>query len=321
MAKSPFITSMKAFMRSRNYAKRTEQTYTYWVVYFIRFHKMRHPQDMGESEVVQFLEFLAVQRNVSPSTQATALNALAFLYTKFFQRQNFELGDFRHSARSPKIPVVLTQKEVKAVIDILNPDYKLCAQLMYGSGLRLMEVCRLRIKDVDLERLSIFVRDGKGQKSRVTTLSEYCVEPIRRQLSLVDGFFEHDKAQIDWGGVYLPYALERKYPCAPFELGWQYLFPASSRTLDKRSGKIRRHHIYEQSLQRAVKRAVNDADIAKPATCHTLRHSFATHLLERGSDIRTIQEQLGHSDIRTTEIYTHVINRGGRALRSPLNDL
>jgi integron integrase len=308
-------------LRARQYSKRTEQTYIYWIIDYIRFHKMRHPAALNESDIVAYLEYLALHRNVTPSTQKTALNALMYLYRKVFGNSDIDIGEFKQATRPRKLPVVLSQTEVRSLLQQLSGQNRLCAQLMYGSGLRVMEVCRLRVKDLDLERLAIVVREGKGYKQRITTLAESCVVQLQRQLQQVALFWEEDKAEPDWAGVYLPFALERKYPQAPTELAWQYLFPAPHRSCDPRSGKIRRHHLYEQNLQRAVKRAVNHCGINKQASCHTLRHSFATHLLERGADIRTVQEQLGHSDVRTTEIYTHVLNRSGRAVRSPLADL
>ena len=318
---SKFLEQVRDHLRARQYSKRTEDTYLYWIRYYIRYSGNAHPAKLDDSHVIAFLEFLALKRNVSPSTQATALNALSFLYLKFLGRQRMEVGDFARARKQRKLPVVLTREEVSRLLEQLQVPYRTCAELMYGSGLRLMEVCRLRVKDVDADRLALMVRDSKGQKHRVTTLAERSVPLLKDQLNLARAYWEEDKAAAHWDGVQLPHALERKYPSAPFEFAWQYLFPSPNRSVDKRSGKVRRHHIYDQSLQRAVKKAVRAAGIEKPATCHTLRHSFATHLLERGADIRTVQEQLGHSDVRTTEIYTHVLNRGGRAVRSPLNDL
>ncbi len=315
------LTELAEHMRARQYSKRTEDGYLYWVRYFLRYHRFRDPRGMSEQHIVAFLEYLALQRQVSPSTQKTALNALMYLFRRFLGREAIELGDFSRASGERRLPVVLSRDEVRRLLQQLSGEHRLCATLMYGSGLRLMEVCRLRVKDVDLPRLAIMVRDGKGRKSRVTTLAEDCVGPLQRQLRQVELYLEEDRQAQQWDGVFLPYALERKYPAAAFEPGWQYLFPANRRSRDKRSGKIRRHHINERTLQRAVKYAVQAAGIHKPASCHTLRHSFATHLLERGADIRTVQEQLGHSDVRTTEIYTHVLNRGGRAVRSPLADL
>lgn len=318
---SPFIESVRTHLRARYYSKRTEQTYIYWILYYIRFHKKTHPQELDENAIVQFLEFLAVQRKVTPSTQKTALNALMYLYKQVLGRTSIELPSFSRASKERKLPVVLTRDEVRRLLDKTQGEYRLCVELMYGSGLRLMEVCRLRVKDIDLHRLSICVREAKGGKQRITTLAESTVGGLRRQLAKVRLCWEEDRSASPWDGVYLPFALERKYPNAPFEFAWQYLFPAAIRSEDSRSGKCRRHHIHEKALQRAVKRAVQQAGIHKPASCHSLRHSFATHLLERGADIRTVQEQLGHSDVRTTEIYTHVLNRGGRAVISPLNDL
>lgn len=317
---SAFIQSLRNHMRARHYSKRTEKTYIYWILYFIRFNNRQHPKDMGEAEIVRFLEFLAVSRNVTPSTQKTALNALMYLYRRVFER-DMQIEDFTRASKAKKLPVVLSKSEIRALFSHLQGEELLCAKLMYGSGLRVMETVRLRVKDIDIDRLAIFVRDAKGKKQRITTLSDSCVADLQRQLQMVQCYWQEDNEAEDWGGVYLPYALARKYPSAPHELAWQYVFPAKRRTFDERTGLTRRHHILEQRLQRAVKRAVLAAKINKPASCHSLRHSFATHLLERGADIRTVQEQLGHSDVRTTEIYTHVLGRGGRAVVSPLADL
>ena len=317
---SPFLQSVRTVMRKRYYAKRTEETYITWITAFIRFHKLAHPKDMGAPEVIAFLDHLALRKHVAPNTQRVALNAIVFLYKHVIGR---DLGDFDHFARSKtpqKLPVVLNDIELRNLFSHLKHPYLLAATIMYGSGLRVMETARLRVSDIDLDRLTIRVRDGKGHKSRFTTLSQDITGLLESQIDYVRTLYARDK-QRPWDGVYLPYALEKKYPNAPFELGWQYLFPARDHSEDPRSGKIRRHHISEKSIQRAMKHAVRLSNIIKPASCHSLRHSFATHLLESGADIRTVQEQLGHSDIRTTEIYTHVLNRGGRAVRSPLRDL
>ncbi len=319
--KSPFLQKVRDAIRTKHYSIKTEHTYLYWITAFIRHHKLRHPKDLGEAEIRAFLNHLALEKNVSASTQKTALNALIFTYRHVLNAPPMELGDFYKAKAPKKLPTVLTRQEVSRVLAKLSGSHKLCAALMYGSGLRLMETVRLRVQDVDLNRLSVLIREGKGKKSRITTLAGELVPPIKLLLAHIETLYELDKNNPEWDGVYLPYALERKYPKAPFELGWQYLFPAADYSIDPRSGKWRKHHLGEQSLQRAVKKAIRGAGIYKPASCHSLRHSFATHLLERGADIRTIQEQLGHSDIRTTEIYTHVINRGGHAVRSPLSDL
>lgn len=318
---SELTKQVRDYLRSRQYSKRTERTYLHWIHQYFRFSHGKDPRSLGENHVAAYLEYLAIKRSVSPATQKTALNALVFLYRRILGREDFNLGDFAHAKVHRRIPVVLTRGEVRQLLQELQGAHRLCAELMYGSGLRLMEACRLRVKDIDLDRLAILVRDGKGRKQRVTTLAECCTPMLRRQLAQVKLYWQEDLEVSDWGGVYLPYALERKYPQAAFELAWQYLIPATHRVLDKRCGKIRRHHIGEQTIQRAVKSAVRRSGIHKQASCHTLRHSFATHLLERGADIRTVQEQLGHSDVRTTEIYTHVLNRGGLAVRSPLSDL
>ncbi|MCP4595326.1 integron integrase [Neptuniibacter sp.] len=320
---SPFMQAIREHLRARHYSKRTEQTYIYWILGYIRFHNRAHPSNLSADHIVQYLEHLAITQKVTPSTQKTALNALMYLYKRFlnWDQALLELGDF-HRAKTPKkIPVVLSKEEIKSVFALLQGEYLSCENMMYGSGLRVMEVCRLRVKDIDFERLTVAVNDGKGRKNRITTLSESCVADLRRQLDICRAYFQEDNQAERWDGVYLPYALAKKYPNAPFEFSWQYLFPARQRTLDNREGKVRRHHIYDRTLQRAVKKAALEAGINKPATCHSFRHSFATHLLERGADIRTVQEQLGHSDVQTTEIYTHVLNRGGHAVKSPLEDL
>lgn len=318
---SAFLQSIRDHLRARNYSKRTEEAYVYWIRYYIRFHHNVHPDTLDTKGIVSFLEYLAVKRNVSPSTQKSALNALMYLYKTMLGRDGIVLDDFTRATRPKKIPVVLSRSELSMLFNNLQGIYRICAELMYGSGLRLMEVCHLRVQDIDCDKLTLFIRDGKGRKQRITTLAQRCVPVLNRQLQQVKIYWEEDKNSQNWDGVYLPYALERKYPSAPFELKWQYVFPAHLRSKDKRSGKIRRHHVYDRNLQRAFKAAVEKSAINKAASCHTLRHSFATHLLERGADIRTVQEQLGHSDVKTTEIYTHVLNRGGRAVISPLNDL
>ena len=319
--KSQLLQSVREVIRKKYYSIKTEQTYLYWITYFIRHHKLRHPKDMGEIEIREFLNFLALQRNVSPNTQKTALNTVVFLYKHVLEQSPGDFSDFARAKAPKKFPTVLTPNEVARLLKELHGDARMCGALMYGSGLRIMETVRLRVQDIDIDRLSVLVRNGKGSKSRITTLAPELCEPLRVHLGHVAALYEKDKLDAAWEGVYLPYALERKYPRAPFDLGWQYIFPARDFSNDPRTGKTRRHHLGEQSVQRSVKAAIRKANILKPASCHSLRHSFATHLLERGADIRTIQAQLGHSDVRTTEIYTHVLNRGGHAVRSPLSDL
>lgn len=319
--KSPFLAELRRAIQLKHYSMRTEHTYLYWANAFIRFHAYKHKEAIGDAEDIRaFLNHLALNRTVSPNTQKTALNALVFMYRQVLKREPGDFSDF-HKAKGPKkLPVVLTHAEIAQLFDALSGPMRLAAGLMYGSGLRVMEVVRLRVHDVDLDRFSVYVRDGKGRKSRITTLSPALVEQLKAQIVKVRGLFMEDKASAQWDGVFLPYALERKYPGAAFELGWQYLFPAERWSQDPRSGKSRRHHIVQSVPQRAIKQAVRAAGIVKHATCHSLRHSFATHLLERGADIRTVQSQLGHSDVKTTEIYTHVINRGGQAVVSPLEN-
>ena len=313
---SPFLESVRDAIRVRHYSIRTEQAYLGWIKRFILFHGKRHPSEMGAREVTAFLTSLAVDRQVAPSTQNQALNALVFLYRVVLERE-LEGIDAVRAKQPQKVPVVLTQDEVARLLRELDGVFWLAACLMYGSGLRVMETVRLRVQDVDFPHKAIIVRDGKGAKDRVVTLADELVVPLQRHLLAVRNTHEKDLAD-GFGAVWLPHALARKYPDAPKAWGWQYVFPAASRSVDPRSGVVRRHHLGEQSVQRRVKQALRSAGIVKKAGCHTLRHSFATHLLERGMDIRTVQEQLGHKDVRTTQIYTHVLQRGGLAVVSPL---
>ena len=321
MVQSPkprLLDQVRERCRVKHYSIRTETRYCDWIRRFILFHAKRHPSEMGKPEIETFLTDLAVRGNVSASTQNQALAAILFLYKEVLQLELPWLGDVTRAKRPPKLPVVLTPSEAKALLAQLDGVHYLVAALLYGSGLRLMEAIRLRVQDVDFERLEITVRSGKGNKDRRTMLPRSLVEPLRAQLDRVRVFHEQD-LQNGVGPVYLPYALDRKYPNAGHELCWQYLFAASRPAIDPRSGVMRRHHIGEKAFQRAIKSAVRAAGINKPATSHSLRHTFATQLLESGYDIRTVQELLGHKDVRTTQIYTHVLNRGGNAVRSPLD--
>lgn len=314
---SPFLRKDREAVRVRHYSIRTEEAYVQWIKRFILFHGKRHPAQMGETEVCAFLTHLAVDGKVAAATQNQALNALVFLYRHVLDRPLGEFAGIVRAKRPVRVPVVLTVSEVGRVLRALRGVHWLIACLQYGSGLRLLESVRLRVKDIDFEHRAIVVRDGKGSKDRVVTLPDELVVPLKRHLANRRTAFERDCAS-GTGTVYLPYALARKYPNAESEWSWQYVFAADTISLDPRSGKRRRHHVDESSVQKAVRAALRRAGIQKPASCHTLRHSFATHLLERGADIRTVQEQLGHSDVRTTQVYTHVLKRGGLAVMSPL---
>ena len=314
---SPFLNRVSAAVRVRHYSIRTEQAYIYWIRRFIQFHQRRHPDKLGEVEVAAFLSHLAIDERVAPATQNQALNALVFLYNAVLKRPLGEMPGVVRAKAKLHLPVVLSVEEVAQVLSKLPERVWLPACLQYGSGLRLMESVRLRVKDLDFEHRALLVRDGKGGKDRVVTLPDELVEPLQRHLAARQTLFERDVAE-GQAGVWLPHGLARKYRAAPREWGWQYVFPAEQISTDPRSGERHRHHLDEQRVQRAVRRAVVQSAISRPASCHTLRHSFATHLLERGADIRTVQEQLGHSDIRTTQIYTHVLKRGGMAVKSPL---
>ncbi|MBK9029250.1 MAG: integron integrase [Propionivibrio sp.] len=318
MSAPRLLEQVRARIRFKHYSIRTEHTYVDWIKRFIRHFGKRHPKDMGADEVQSFLTHLAVAGNVAASTQNQAKSALLFLYKEVLALELPWL-DKVEAARTPKrLPVVLTRDEVMAVLLRLEGRHGLIARLLYGTGLRIMECLRLRIKDVDFERGEILVRDGKGAKDRVTMLPASVIPALREHVERVRELHRQDLAA-GYGEVHLPYALDRKYPSAGREWMWQYVFPSASLSIDPRTGVVRRHHVQDQSVQRAIRQAVRDAGINKPATPHTFRHSFATHLLDSGYDIRTVQELLGHSDVSTTMIYTHVLNRGGRGVASPLD--
>lgn len=314
------LDQVRGKIRLKHYSIRTEQAYVDWIKRFILHFDKRHPREMGAAEVEAFLTHLAVAGKVAASTQNQAKSALLFLYKEVLEVELPWLDNVERAKAPKRLPVVLTRAEVQALLTRLSGTHWLMASLLYGAGLRLMECLRLRVQDVDFGRKEILVRDGKGFKDRVTMLPVALVAPLRAHLERVRELHRQDLAA-GFGAVYLPYALERKYPGAARDWGWQYVFPSAKLAVDPRSGETRRHHVQDQALQRAIKQAVRDADLAKPATPHTLRHSFATHLLEAGHDIRTVQELLGHADVRTTMIYTHVLNRGGRGVASPLDRL
>ena len=316
--KPRLLDQVREQIRLRHYSIRTERVYCEWIKRFIRYHNYRHPVDMAASEVEGFLSYLAVHGNVSASTQNQALAALLFLYKQVLQVELPWLGEIVRAKKPARLPVVLTVDEVHQLLGALKGDVWLMASLLYGSGMRLMEVARLRIKDVDFARGEILVRDGKGMKDRVTVLPKALMPALKQHIAVVRARHSEELAA-GRGDVYLPDALARKYPRAPWEWAWQYLFPAASLSRDPRSGVLRRHHFDAKRIQRAFKAALKQTAIAKLATPHTLRHSFATHLLECGQDIRTVQELLGHSDVKTTQIYTHVLNRGCSAVLSPLD--
>jgi integron integrase len=312
------LDRMRAEIRVRHYSLRTEQTYVDWARRFILFHNKRHPRDMGAAEVRDFLSHLAVDRHVSASTQNQAKSALLFLYREVLGMELPWLDEVIAARVAKRLPVVLTQVEARRLLDAMSGTMGLVASLLYGTGMRLLEGLRLRVKDVEFSRREIIVREGKGNKDRVTVLPENLILPLKAHLEKVKALHERD-LEAGFGEVYLPDALAVKYPNAARAWGWQFVFPSPVRSIDPRSGKERRHHVYETSVQRAVREAARLAEIHKPVTPHTLRHSFATHLLQSGYDIRTVQELLGHSDVSTTMIYTHVLNKGGRGVVSPLD--
>jgi integron integrase len=318
--KPRLLDQLRDAIRVRHYSYRTEQQYVAWVRRFIVFHGKRHPRELGGTEVESFLSHLATERHVAAATQAQALAAILFLYKHVMNVDLPWLGSVVRASRPKRLPTVLTRTEVRRILAELDGPYFLIASLLYGSGLRVLETLRLRVKDVELERNSLVIRNGKGSKDRVTVLPETIRAALVSQLDLVRK--RHAYAQEHgFAGVELPYALQRKYPRAHLDPGWQYLFPAAHPSRDPRTGAWRRNHMALETVQRRVKRAMRAAGIEKPASCHTFRHCFATHLLESGADIRTVQELMGHSSVKTTQIYTHVLNGGGIATRSPLDSI
>ena len=312
------LDQVVARLRVKHYSLRTEKTYVDWIKRYIWFHGKHHPKDMGAPEVEAFLSHLAVERTVSASTQNQAKSALLFLYKEVLQIELPWLDNITQAKAPKRLPVVMTEKEVQSVLAHMDGTVWLIGSLLYGSGLRTMECLRLRVKDVDFARHEILVREGKGFKDRVTMLPSSLVQPLKQHLERVKVLHGEDLAK-GYGEVFMPMALEKKYPSAGKSWGWQYVFPSRNLSTDPRSGVVRRHHADEKAIQRSMKKAVTAAEIAKPATPHTLRHSFATHLLQSGYDIRTVQELLGHSDVSTTMIYTHVLNKGGKGVVSPLD--
>lgn len=314
------LDQLRESLQVRHYSLRTEDAYLDWVRRFILFHGKRHPRDMGAPEVQAFLSHLAVDRRVSPSTQNQAKAALLFLYRHLLEVDLPWLAEVVQAKRQPRLPTVLTPGEVRALLDQMEGAMGLLVQVLYGTGMRLMEGLRLRVKDVEFERREIVVREGKGGKDRVTMLPERLIAPLRAHLDRVRALHERDLEE-GFGEVFLPEALAEKWKAAPRAWGWQWVFPSAQRSVDPRSGVTRRHHLQPESVQKAVRLAARTAELVKPVTPHVLRHSFATHLLASGHDIRTVQELLGHKDVATTMIYTHVLNRGGRGVASPLDGL
>jgi integron integrase len=321
MKKSPFLTHVAEVMYHRHYAKKTIESYIHWIYRFICFHQKRHPAQMGDNEVELFLNYMVLKLDSAPSTQASALNALVFLYKEIIGKPlNIKLN-FMKSKRQAKLPVVLTFEEVKSLFEFVNAKHRLLISILYGSGLRLMEAVRLRVKDVDFDYSCLKIWYGKGGRHRVVTLAPELHQAIRSQIVLVEQYLQSDLVHPEYAGVYLPNRLRIKYQNAIKTLPWQYLFPSVKLSIDPESKRLRRHHSDETTIQKSVRCAAFKAKIQKHVTPHTLRHSFATHMLQSGADIRTVQDQLGHADLRTTQIYTHILQRGGNSVVSPFSRL
>ena len=321
MSRSIFLKSIYDFMLVRHYSKRTIHTYQHWIKQFILYHGKQHPRDLSADDVERFLTHLAVERHVSPATQSIALNALVFMYSRFLNQPLGDVSHFRRAKRQRKLPVVLTVDEVTRLLMALSGPYRLMASLLYGSGLRRIELVRLRVKDVDFDQLQIRVWNGKGAKHRLTTLAPELSAMLRSQIRAVADQLREDRRLESYAGVWMPYALARKYPSACFDMGWQYLFPSHRLSLEPGTTNLRRHHVDESGVNKMLRLAARCAGLHKDVTSHTLRHSFATHLLQAGVDIRTVQQQLGHTDVKTTEIYTHVLKQGAYGVRSPLSHI
>ena len=312
------LDQVRESLRVKHYAYRTEESYVQWIRRYILFHNKRHPKEMAEPEVQAFLTHLAVKDNVAASTQNQALSALLFLYRHVLNQPLSQSVEAVRARQSKHLPTVLTPDEVQQVLKHLEGTHQLLAKLLYGAGLRVKEGLRLRVKDLDFAQNQLIIREAKGNRDRLTVLPQSLIAPLQAHLVQVKQVFQDDLA-LGYGAVYLPFALERKYPNANRDWKWQYVFPAKRRSIDPRSGEVRRHHLDDGVLQRSLKQAVRSTQIDKKVSCHTLRHSFATHLLQNGYDIRTVQELLGHKDVKTTMIYTHVLNKGGRGVLSPLD--
>ncbi|WP_085297528.1 integron integrase [Cognaticolwellia mytili] len=319
--KSEFLSHIKENMWTSRYAKKTIESYLYWIKAYIIFIDKQHPNNCHDSEVERFLNYLSNSLNLAPKSQALALNSLSYLYKHILDKPLSMELNFNKSRVQPKLPTVLTPIEIKALFRFVNTKHLLLCQLMYGSGLRLMETVRLRIQDIDFNYNSIQVWNGKGGKHRRVTLAAELTSSLKAQIAFSKYHYLTDVKNPDYSGVYLPFALARKYPSACTDFNWHYLFPSSQLSLDPEVNRVRRHHINETAIRKTIKVASIKAGLDKHITCHTLRHSFATHLLQRGADIRTVQEQLGHSDVKTTQIYTHVIECGANGVMSPLSDL
>ena len=321
MYNSIFLNHINQYMLTRHYARLTIKSYIYWIKFYINFNNKQHPSKLNDVDVERFLTYLTVERRVSSSTQAQALNALVFLYKEIIKHPLELTMNFKKSTKQRKLPTVLTQNEMRLLLSNMPPKYALLAKLMYGSGLRLMEAIRLRIQDVDFDHFTLSIWSAKGGKNRRVTLARELKLALEEQILHAEKYYQFDISNKTYAGVKLPFALSNKYPKAPYDVLWHFLFPSNQLSLEPGTNNLRRHHINETTFQKALKRASFVSGIKKRISSHTLRHSFATHLLQRGADIRTIQEQLGHTDIRTTQIYTHVIQAGANGVVSPLSDL
>jgi len=319
--KSPFLNSVVEYMYSRHYAKKSIETYIGWIAAYIHFHNKRHPASMGNNEVELFLNHLVITKNVAYRTQATALNALAFLYKHILHSELSLDLNFIKSSRQQKLPIVLTPSEVSQLMLHLGKRNLLVVSLLYGSGLRLMEAVKLRVQDIDFDYKCVRIWNGKGNKHRIVTLAQELIPNLRNQICQVDEYLQLDLANEMYAGVWMPHRLSKKYPNANKTLQWQFIFPSHKLSADPETGEIRRHHFDHSGVRKAVKSATLKSGINKIITPHTFRHSFATHLLQSGADIRTVQTQLGHSDVKTTQIYTHVLQQGANGVVSPLSHL